>query len=123
MYAPQIERNWRVVASGGYFCCDPGTGAFVRASISRPRASALTTSRARALPSIPRTAMIELPTLTCPYCRRYVRPIQGTALYRCPACNAIILPSQVASALDDAELHQEDTETTETTESLEHSQG
>jgi len=51
--------------------------------------------------------MIELPTLTCPYCQRYVRPIKGTALYRCPACNAIILPSQVASALDDAEPDQQ----------------
>jgi hypothetical protein len=50
--------------------------------------------------------MIELPTLTCPYCQRYVRPIKGTALYRCPACNAIILPSQIASALDDVEPDQ-----------------
>jgi len=47
--------------------------------------------------------MKDPPKIYCCYCRRLVKLIVGSVIYRCPLCDAIILPSQLAAALENDE--------------------
>jgi DNA-directed RNA polymerase subunit RPC12/RpoP len=44
--------------------------------------------------------MTYLPPVSCAYCKKYVKPIQGISIYRCAECGRAFSPSQIAAALD-----------------------